>query len=98
MAKRNNLWDESKGYLNFREVYGLPRAHSTYATRRVWRVFSLVAPSLNLPAVNGAEDNWGNAYPFSVPAERKLSPRDLMRIQVHSNNALCLCCAIDPWI
>ena len=65
--------------LDFALVYGLPRAHSAYCTRRVWRVQSLVAPSLNL---SPDTDMFGSDYPFSVAVEGEpLGPEDLMRIQ-----------------
>eukprot|EP01038_Epipyxis_sp_PR26KG_P012679 gene12679-17000_t len=79
VAIRNGLWSEKDGkLLNFVKTYGPVRAHSPYATRRVWRVFNLVAPSLNLPPNT---DSYGSDYPFSVKAETLLSPQDLMRIQ-----------------
>jgi dipeptidase len=47
-------------------------------TRRVWRIFSLVAPSLDLP---GHTDYYGNDYPFSVKTEKLLTALDLMDLQ-----------------
>ncbi len=80
VASRNNLWDKTTGQkLDFLKTYAVPRAHSPYATRRVWRVFNLVAPSLILP---GDTDYLGTDYPFSVKAERVLTPQDIMEIQV----------------
>ncbi len=78
VAIRNQLWAYGDAKLDFLKTYGLPRAHSPYATRRVWRVFSLVAPSLVLPPNTNM---WGDDYPFSVRAESVLTPQDLMRIQ-----------------
>ncbi len=75
VAKRNNFWDESKGLLDFLPTYAPKRAHSTYATRRVWRIFSIAAPSLVLP---DSTDAYGNDYPFSVPVDRKLEASDIM--------------------
>ena len=71
---------EAGAPLNFASVYGLPRSHPTYCTRRVWRVQSLVAPSLNL---SSDSDVFGSNYAFSVPVEGgvPLAPEDLMRIQ-----------------
>lgn len=69
VAKRNNLWSEADGPLDFLKVYAPVRGHSTYATRRVWRIFSLANPTLNLPANT---DPWGDAYPFSVPVDESL--------------------------
>ena len=52
---------------------GVRRQPSIYSTRREWRVLSNAAPSLNL-------DPWNLDTPFTVKAEKKLTPRDLMRI------------------
>lgn len=79
MARRNGLWSQEQGLLNFMRTYSPPRAHPTYATRRVWRVFSLVAPSLRL---SPDTDAYMSDYPFSVQVERVLTPQDLMEIQV----------------
>jgi hypothetical protein len=47
--------------------------------RRRWRVYTLAAPSSNLPAeTNSYADN----YPFSVKVEVPLTASDLMRYQV----------------
>mmetsp|Transcript_4731 Transcript_4731/g.6492 ORF Transcript_4731/g.6492 Transcript_4731/m.6492 type:complete len:670 (+) Transcript_4731:1-2010(+) len=78
VAERNGLWSKEKGLLNFLCTYSPRRAHPTYTIRRVWRVLSLVAPSLQLPAVT---DPYMLDYPFSVKAERVLTPQDLMDIQ-----------------
>lgn len=87
VALRNNLWKESDGLLNFQTTYGMPRAHATYATRRVWRVFNLVAPSLKLDPE--PHDHWGSNLPFSVKAERKLSPEDIFAINVRAARVAC---------
>ena len=80
IAQRNNLWKdfETDGYLNFQAVYGLPRAHSTYATRRMWRVFDIIAPSLHLSPI--PSDHFASNYPFSVKAEKKVTPQTIMSI------------------
>ena len=78
VAERNGLWSKSSGKrLDFLPTFGPMRSHSEYSTRRVWRVLSQVAPSLNLP---GETDAYGNDYPFSVKAERVLYPADLMAL------------------
>lgn len=78
IAERHRLI-EPGAPLDFSFVYGLPRAHSPYCTRRVWRVQSLLAPSLNLSPTT---DMYGSDYPFSVKIEvPPLDPTDLMRIQ-----------------
>jgi dipeptidase len=76
VAERNGLWSRASGKkLDFLPTFGPQRSHSEYSTRRVWRVLSQVAPSLNLPSVT---DGYGDDYPFSVKAERVLTPEDLM--------------------
>lgn len=78
VATRNGFWSAADGLLDFLVTYAPKRAHSAYATRRVWRVLSVVAPSLQLPAET---DAYASDYPFSVRAERLLSPQDLMDLQ-----------------
>ncbi|GAB0497604.1 hypothetical protein MMPV_008939 [Pyropia vietnamensis] len=75
VAKRLNLWD-GKGLLDFTKVYGQARsaAHSSYATRRVWRVFMLADPGLDLPSHT---DELMSDYPFSVAPIKKV---DLARM------------------
>jgi len=79
VAERAELWKPSDGKLDFLKTFGPQRMHSPYATRRVWRVFSLLAPSLELDPVT---DSFASEYPFSVkPETGKLSKEDLMRLQ-----------------
>jgi dipeptidase len=85
VARRNNLWDESKGKLDFLKTFAPPRAHSPYATRRVWRVFSLVAPGIKL---NPYTDPYASDYPFSVQASRVLSHEDIIALNVRPSHFL----------
>ena len=78
MAKRNNFWSESNGLLDFLKTYAPLRAHSPYATRRVWRVFNIVAPHT---IINPVTDSYASDYPFSVKTEKVLTAQDLMEIQ-----------------
>ena len=78
VAIRNQLWAYGGAPLDFLKTYGMARAHSPYATRRIWRIFSLVSPSTVLPS---STNMWGDDYPFSVKADTALEPADLMRIQ-----------------
>ena len=79
VAERNGLWDSKSGKkLDFLPTYAPMRSHPEYATRRVWRAFSLVAPSLNLP---GETNPTADDYPFSVKPDRLLGPEDLIAIQ-----------------
>jgi dipeptidase len=78
VAERNGLWTRASGKkLDFLKTYAPQRSHPEYATRRVWRTFNLVAPSLALP---GETNPTADAYPFSVKPDRKLGAADLMAI------------------
>jgi dipeptidase len=52
--------------------------HPYYSLRRVWRAFSMMAPSLGLPA--WVEDGTTRAYPFSVKPDRPLTLEDVKRM------------------
>lgn len=75
VATRLGLWD-GKGLLDFTDVYGQARSavHGSYSTRRVWRVFSLAVPGLDLPSHT---DALMSNYPFSVAPTKKV---DLARM------------------
>jgi dipeptidase len=78
VAERAGFWSKASGEkLDFLKTYAPMRSHPNYSTRRVWRIFSLAAPSLNLPAETNP---WGDDYPFSVKAERPISPEDVMEM------------------
>ncbi len=66
------LYDPKSGRpFEFCYVYGSRR--SMASRRREWRVLDLLAPSLKL-------DPNGENFPFSVKPEKKVGPRDIMRI------------------
>ena len=52
--------------------------HPYYSLRRVWRVFSLVNPSMHLSP--WVEDAYTKAYPFSIKPEKKLTLQDAMAL------------------
>ena len=76
VAQRNKLWKPSDGHLDFLPTYSPMRAHAIYSTRRVWRIFSLAAPSIKLPAHTNA---YADDYPFSIPVDAVLDEDDLIR-------------------
>jgi len=80
VAQRNNFWDpDHDGEFDFTKAYALSRhSLSTYATRRVWRVFTLADPSLDLSPYT---DDFASDYPFSVKPSRLLSVQDVMNFQ-----------------
>jgi len=80
VAERAGLWsrEASGGVLDFTRTFSPPRMHSAYATRRVWRVFTLLDPDL---ALSPDTDNWASDYPFSVKPKQPLSQKDMMNLQ-----------------
>jgi len=55
--------------------------HPYYSLRRVWRAFSMAAPSLKLPGLGSRERPQPAPYPFSVKPDSPLSPgRPLKRM------------------
>lgn len=75
VAQNMNFWDPSQGNLDFLKTYGVQRLHPMYATLRVWRVFTLAAPSLKLSPLTNA---WADDYPFSVKVDAPLELADVM--------------------
>jgi dipeptidase len=72
---------QAKGYWNGVEPFIWYAAYGPSTSRgskmREWRVLSLAAPSLGLPAPAATGDT---RYPFSVPADNLLSVQDVMAI------------------
>ncbi len=79
VAKAKGWWREQDGELDFAKVYGDGEFHHPYySKRRVWRAFSLFAPSLKLPAwVKGA---YSREYPFSVKPDAKIDHFNIFRV------------------
>ena len=79
LAEQQGWWKKGEPF-NFSHVYdsdnyGDAAKNKFGSSRREWRAFSLVAPSLNLTPGSGKQD-----YPFSVKPERKLTVQDLQKI------------------
>eukprot|EP01135_Chromosphaera_perkinsii_P012354 Nk52_evm22s2640 gene=Nk52_evmTU22s2640 len=80
----NNVFDVAEGLgfwkrgtkFHFADVYGGENKIITYTARRVWRVYSLVAPSLKLPAHVKKDSE----YPWSVKPEAPISVEFLQKI------------------
>jgi dipeptidase len=70
VAKEMGWWKEGDEFVFYKAYSGLP---SFGSTRREWRVLSTLAPSLKL-------DPWDTDPPFSVKPDKKVSPRDLMKL------------------
>lgn len=81
VAIRNKIWSpEDNVPFDFTRAYAKPRLGSRvyYSTRRVWRLFTLANPDLDL---SPSTDTYASNYPFSVKPVAPLSPRDIMRFQ-----------------
>ncbi|MDZ7860775.1 MAG: C69 family dipeptidase [Candidatus Krumholzibacteriota bacterium] len=72
VAREMGLWDKESGE-PFQFCYAYADRRSMWARRREWRVFDIVAPSLNL-------DPNGENFPFSVKPEEKISLEDMYAI------------------
>lgn len=78
VAERAGLWNPADGPLDFLHTFSPQRMHSPYATRRVWRVFKLLDPSLD---INPRTDSFASDYPFSVkPAKGAISKEDMIKM------------------
>ena len=80
VAERAELWSKAVDgkVLDWTKTFSPPRMHSLYATRRVWRVFTLLNPKLDL---DPNTDNYASDYPFSVKPVKPLSQKDMMDLQ-----------------
>ena len=72
VATENAWWNEGEEF-RFCYVYAPNSRKSVAARRREWRVFDLLAPSLNL-------DPNSENYPFSVKPDKKVSLQDLVNV------------------
>ncbi|MBE3071523.1 MAG: C69 family dipeptidase [Acidobacteria bacterium] len=70
VAKEMGWWKEGEEFI-FNKAYSGPPGFGS--TRREWRVLSTLAPSLKL-------DPWDLDVPFSVKPDKKVTPRDLMKL------------------
>jgi dipeptidase len=70
VAEDMGWWKKGEEFL-FNKAYSGPPGF--VSTRREWRVLSTLAPSLNL-------DPWSLDVPFSVKPDKKVTPRDLMKL------------------
>jgi dipeptidase len=77
IAERNGLWNRTSNgaKLNFAATFGKRHPFEQYCSRRVWRVFDMVAPSLKLDG-----EAQLSSYPFSVKPDALLTHYDIMRM------------------
>jgi len=92
VAERNGLWSSATADqipFHFSRVYGNDRHRSGFGcTRRMWRVFTLAAPSLakTLSAFTDGLTTFGvgpdmkDPYPVSVKVDKPLTVQDIMNI------------------
>ncbi len=73
VAKENGWWKTEDGAFKWCYAYAPDSRNSFAARRREWRIFDLVAPSLNLDP--NAQD-----YPFSVKPDKKVSLDKIVEI------------------
>jgi dipeptidase len=74
LAEQMGWWKKGEPFVFYRVYSNLANGkRPRYSTMREWRVFTTVAPSLNL-------DPFGDDPPFTVKAEKKLSVQDLMAL------------------
>jgi len=72
VAREQKWWNGSLPFDFTRAFSSGEYGHPYYTGRRVWRVLSLMAPSLNLDATLGVRTDRAT-YPWSVKAEKKVS-------------------------
>lgn len=72
VAKNQGWWEEGETF-RFCDVYAPESRKSVAARRREWRVFDLLAPSLNLSPTS-------ENYPFSIKPDEKVTVADLVNV------------------
>jgi len=83
VAIEKGFWNPADGPVDFTRAYRTDMKTfkvdgnflPLYVTIRIWRIYNLVNPSLNLALTDEALD-----YPFSVEVATKLTHRDVMRL------------------
>ncbi|MFP4047333.1 MAG: dipeptidase [Bacteroidales bacterium] len=73
VAEENGWWDESEGEFEFCYAYAPDSRKSIAARRREWRVFDLLAPSLDLSPTS-------ENYPFSVKPDEEVTLSDMVKV------------------
>ena len=79
IAEKHGWWKAADGHLDWLKTVSLGEYnHPYYSLRRVWRLFSMVAPSREFSP--WVEDGFTRDYPFSIQPDQKLSVRDVMML------------------
>ncbi|CAM9441809.1 unnamed protein product [Phaeothamnion confervicola] len=81
VAARSGRWDPESGTeLDFTAAFAVrPNdvPHYAYSTRRMWRVFNLLAPSLGVSPYTTTD---AIDYPFSAAPDKPLTPQDIIGV------------------
>jgi dipeptidase len=79
ICQSKGWWNPKNGTLNWvKAVSNGEFHHPYYSLRRIWRIFSIVKPSVKFnPWVNGP---FTKEYPFSIVPDKKLSVKDVIAI------------------
>jgi dipeptidase len=78
-CRERGWWSPEDGALDWLRAVSLGEYnHPYYSLRRVWRVLSTAAPSLQLSP--WVEDGYTRDYPFSVEPDKPLETRDVMTL------------------
>jgi dipeptidase len=78
IAKENNWLDENENFDWQKNLCPGEFDHPYYSLRRVWRVFSQVAPSKDLSP--WVENAYTKEYPFSIKLDNKISVKDVFSL------------------
>ncbi len=79
IAEKNGWWKPSDGLLDWLKTVSLGEYnHPYYSLRRVWRLFSKIAPTREFSP--WVKDGYTREYPFSVKPDQTLSVRDVMML------------------
>ncbi len=87
IAQKHCRWDPSKGFLNFRKVFGMDMEEDgILIARRMFSLYKRVAPNLPISPFTSSFYDMGFGpkndlpYPESVPVEKLLSVEDVFRL------------------
>ncbi len=79
IAEKHGWWKPGDGKLDWLKTVSLGEySHPYYSLRRVWRLQSRLAPSMNLSP--WVENGYTKQYPFTIKPDQKLSVRDAMAL------------------
>ncbi|MEI6242827.1 MAG: C69 family dipeptidase [Chlamydiota bacterium] len=78
-VQKRGWWNPKEGQLDWLKAVSYGEMEHPYnALRRVWRVFSIVKPSVSFSP--WVKDGYTKEYPFSIKPDQKLSVSDVMKL------------------